>query len=118
MDHDIWTQVLAIAYIGSFDTDEAARETWQAVNGEALTQSGAGNKITALNRAVSIILDIVLQYLLDLSWTRREHGMRVLQDVVKSLPEQERAALLSPHPHMGRVAQALLALIKPQIWTK
>jgi hypothetical protein len=112
-DHDVWTLILSVAYVGSFDADEACRTEWASVLSDSLAQSGAGNKTTALQRALAPVLTAIRQCLQDLSWSRREHGLRALQDMLKSVSVPDREL----YPYLLPVAETLLRLIRPQIWT-
>jgi len=111
IDHDVWTALLACVYVGTFDADAKSRDTWAAVWGETLSQSGAGNKGTALRRTLMSVLSTVSQYLHDLSWTRRSHGLAILDDICRSLPGEQVA------PNVGYVIKDLLWLLPGKIWS-
>lgn len=85
MDNQLWMQLLVCTYFGLFDSEPLCRECWGAVWPEVLSQSGAGNKSTALLRGLLSILDCSSEYLQDRSWGRRLHGVHVLQDMFKCL---------------------------------
>jgi len=110
IDHDVWTALLACVYVGTFDGDTKSRDTWAAVWGETLSQSGAGNKGTALKRTLRPVLSTVSQYLHDLSWTRRSHGLAILDDICRSLPGEQVS------PNVGPVIKDLLLLLPGKIW--
>jgi len=111
IDHDVWSALLACVYVGTFDGDAKSRDTWAAVWGETLSQSGAGNKSTALTRTLQSVLSTVSQYLHDLSWARRSHGLAILDDICRSLPGEQVA------PNVGSVITDLLLLLPGKIWS-
>jgi hypothetical protein len=114
----LWSNLLSCAFIGRHDTDPECKVVWEATWESALSASGAGTKLSALMQMLPNVLELVRAMCLERSWHRRAQAIRVLRDVISSLPEDIMARELSAIPvQVTGLLRALLGLLPGPIWT-
>lgn len=111
--HQLWFDILAISFLGTFDPDVDAKATMISIFNEALPMSGSGNKVTAISRSMIQIITIIKGLLDDLSWRRRRQGLEAFNDLLNCVPSRELIA-----PNIGHVVACLCKMVvKPHVWT-
>lgn len=82
---DLWYQILAYSFIGSFTTNNQIKEIWNEAFNSALIQSGIGSQTYAIHKCASLICENLPFLLSELSWERRKQGIRTLKTLCTTI---------------------------------
>jgi hypothetical protein len=111
-DVGVWTDLLSIVYVGMFDDDAESKRIFTDIWSVTLSYSGAGNKISAVNRLYqSLFSDQVVNLLTDNSWKRKHQGVLIVKDIVPLL------SVSRLYYCVGYITELFLVLLKRQRWS-
>ncbi len=92
-----WTKILTASFVGSFDDDKSAAQSWTLTFSTALDSSGIGTRSAAVRKCLPTLGVVLPRMMLHRSWDKRKQSSRILREIiplVKNLDIAETFGLL------------------------